>query len=73
MSFGTVDYFLGLFRCNGWSVAVHNDYRLNGESMTFYLLTHPRGIYAKGEGKTDLEALQAAHKEAIARQAEFLS
>jgi len=38
-------------------VAVHNDYRLNGEAMTFWLLTHPDGRWVKGEGKTDAEAL----------------
>lgn len=43
-------------RAKGWSVAVHNDYRINGEPHTFWLLTHgDRAI--KGEGKTDVEAL----------------
>lgn len=44
-------------RAAGWSVAVHNDYRINGESHTFWLFTHPDGRYAKGEGRTDAEAL----------------
>ena len=43
-------------RAAGWSVAVHNDYRLNGERMTFWLFT--KGCRAvKGEGRTDREAL----------------
>lgn len=43
-------------RSAGWAVAVHNDYRLNGVSMTFWLFT--KGERAvKGEGKTDAEAL----------------
>lgn len=40
----------------GWTVAVHNDYRLNGENCTFWLFT--KGEQAvKGEGRTDVEAL----------------
>jgi hypothetical protein len=46
-------------RAQGFAVAVHNDYRLNGVPMTFWLLTHPDGRYVKGEGKTDAEALNA--------------
>lgn len=43
-------------RAAGWTVAVHNDYRLNGEPHTFWLMT--RGDECrKGEGKTDAEAL----------------
>lgn len=43
-------------RALGWAVAVHNDYRLNGEPHTFWLFT--RGSLAvKGEGRTDAEAL----------------
>lgn len=37
-------------RSEGWSVAVHNDYRLAGERMTFWLFTHPDGRWIKGEG-----------------------
>jgi len=47
----------------GWAVAVHNDYRLNGVSHTFWLWT--RGDYAiKGEGLTDAEALTVCLSEA---------
>jgi hypothetical protein len=45
-------------RARGWSVAVHNDYRQGGEARTFWLLTHPDGRWAKGEGRTDAEALE---------------
>lgn len=48
---------LGILRDAGWAVAAHNDYRLDGMPRTFWLLTHPGGWYAKGEGKTDAEAL----------------
>jgi hypothetical protein len=48
---------LEALRAEGWMVAVHNDYRLNGEAHTFWLFTHPRGCWAKGEGRTDQEAL----------------
>jgi len=45
-------------RKSGWTVAIHNDYRLRGKSMTFWLWTHElTGRYIKGEGETDAEAL----------------
>ncbi|MDE2106740.1 MAG: hypothetical protein KGL39_56520 [Patescibacteria group bacterium] len=37
----TADDVLNELRAAGWSVAVHNDYRFNGKSYTFWLLTHP--------------------------------
>ena len=49
-----IDYLRSL----GWMVAVHNDYKQNGEFHTFWLLTYPDGKYLKGEGKTDEEALK---------------
>jgi hypothetical protein len=49
----------------GWSVAVHNDYRINGERMTFWLFT--RGHQAvKGEGATDALAIDDAARLATA-------
>lgn len=51
---------LEALRAAGWSVAVHNDYRLNGEPHTFWLFTHPDGRWVKGEGRTDDEALTRA-------------
>lgn len=49
---------LEALRADGWSVAVHNDYRLNGEAHTFWLFTKD-GRAVKGEGRTDAEALDA--------------
>lgn len=47
---------LDALRADGWTVAVHNDYRLGGVAHTFWLFT--KGYYAvKGEGLTDAEAL----------------
>ena len=48
--------YLSALRGEGWTVAVHNDYRLNGESRTFWLFTKD-GRAIKGEGRTDEEAL----------------
>lgn len=43
-------------RAAGWSVAVHNDYRLNGQAHTFWLFTKgDRNV--KGEGLSDADAL----------------
>jgi hypothetical protein len=44
-------------RNKGWSVAVHNDYKLNGLNYTFWLFTK-NGRCVKGEGRTDLDALR---------------
>jgi hypothetical protein len=52
---------LAWFREAGWSVAVHNDYRQNGEARTFWLFTHPSGVWAKGEGRCDEEAVNEAY------------
>ena len=59
--------FLSILRRKGWTVAVHNDYKVNGKSMTFWLFTSTvevslltgkaDGFYIKGEGETDVEAL----------------
>jgi cytochrome c556 len=54
-------------RAAGWAVAVHNDYRLNGEPHTFWLFTKD-GRAVKGEGKTDAEALSQV-RAAIAAEA----
>ena len=56
-----VDEIARKLRVDGWSVAVHNDYRLNGEPHTFWLWTHPNGRWIKGEGKTDAEALSECY------------
>lgn len=54
---------LALLRATGWSVAVHNDYKLRGKRMTFWLFTRASGQWIKGEGATDEIALQRCIKE----------
>ena len=48
---------LEILRSQGWTVAVHNDYRLNGAPATFWLFTHQDDFWIKGEGPTDEAAL----------------
>lgn len=48
---------LGNLRRCGWSVAVHNDYKIGKKSFTFWLMTREDGVFLKGEGKTDGIAL----------------
>jgi hypothetical protein len=55
---------LAELRESGWRVAVHNDYRINGEDMTFWLLTHSAGLFVKGEGRTDMDALMECASQA---------
>lgn len=55
-----VEELIARLRNDGWCVAVHNDYRLRGSRMTFWLWTHPNGRWIKGEGITDQEALEIA-------------
>ena len=55
-------------RARGLTVAIHNDYRLNGESMTFWIMVfktrHMEAAIAfKGEGTTDQEALDQIRAE----------
>lgn len=52
-----IDVVLAQIRSAGWYVGVHNDYRLGSERFTFWLFTHETGRYVKGEGHTDVEAL----------------
>lgn len=52
-------------RAAGWTVAVHNDYRQDGNLMTFWLLTREfpaiGTVAVKGEGETDeLAVMQCA-------------
>lgn len=59
-------------RAMGWSVAVHNDYKINGEPFTFWLFT--KGERAvKGEGKTDAEALKVVRERVRAIEQEKFS
>lgn len=55
-------------RALGWMVAVHNDYRLNGEFHTFWLMTHADGRYIKGEGLSDVEAIASLREQAKQRE-----
>jgi hypothetical protein len=54
----SLEGLLARLRGVGWMVGVHNDYRLKGEFMTFWLFTNTNGTFLKGEGRTDLEALR---------------
>lgn len=60
----TMEELLCQLREDGWRVAVHNDYRHGGVDFTFWLFTHENGIYVKGEGRSDMLALQTVAKEA---------
>lgn len=64
MTIRTIEDTLAVLRANGWVVAVHNDYRLNDRLMTFWLFTHHSGLFIKGEGLTDAEALEQCDRRA---------
>ena len=49
-------------RAAGWSVAVHNDYRLGGVAHTFWLFTKD-GRAVKGEGASDALALAQVRRQ----------
>lgn len=53
----------------GWMVAVHNDYKLNGDIYTFWLFTSGKRC-AKGEGRTNEVALQLVLKEVESQNAQ---
>ena len=61
-------HYRKLFADAGWVVAIHNDYRLDGKPMTFWLFTKPlkssacreSGWFVKGEGASDEEAISKA-------------
>ena len=59
-------------RAGGWSVAVHNDYRLNGEFHTFWLFTKG-GFCVKGEGTSDRAALDEVRAAIAAARASLKS
>ena len=48
---------LARLRAAGWTVGVHNDYRLGGVAHTFWLMTHTDGTFMREEGTTDAGAL----------------
>lgn len=49
-------------RAEGWTVAVHNDYRYVGVQHTFWLFTKD-GRAIKGEGRTDADALAEVRRQ----------
>lgn len=51
---------LAVLRDDGWSLAVHNDYVLDGRLRTFWLFTRRGGTSLKGEGAGDAQALREA-------------
>lgn len=54
----------------GWTVAVHNDYRINGEPHTFWLFT--KGDFAaKGEGCDDSVALDEVRDNVLRLEARY--
>ena len=54
-------------RALGWTLAVHNDYSVEGSSLTFWLFTDPKtGRFLKGEGYSDAAALNRV-REALKR------
>lgn len=57
---------LETLRNEGWMVAAHNDYQLNGSKHTFYLFTHQHYGWVKGEGINDRMALEQATYDAEA-------
>lgn len=55
-------------RGEGWTIAVHNDYRQDNEPHTFWLFTRGNEC-VKGEGRTDAEALDQIRAELERRSA----
>ena len=58
-------------RGQGWDVAVHNDYTLDGRPHTFWLFTKGDRC-AKGEGQTDADALNEVREEVMRIERELL-
>lgn len=67
---GALTDLLEKIRGEGWMVGVHNDYRLDGERFTFWLFTRHDRECVRGEGRTDLEALEAIQVEILQREAD---
>lgn len=58
MLLNSLDGMLALIRGAGWSVAVHNDYVLDGKRMTFWGFSKG-DRWMRGEGPTDEDALKS--------------
>lgn len=64
--------YLKYIRDHDWCVAVHNDYFVDGSFWTFWLFTHKvRLVYAKGEGRSDLEAVINCMRQIVSVDAKF--
>ena len=62
-------YYLQQLRVDGWTVAAHYDYYLEGVPHTFWLFTKVYNgvlIAAKGEAKTDEVALREIRAKTLA-------
>ena len=59
----TLENLLKNIRAYGYTVACHNDYRLQGMPYTFWLFTHPDGTWVKGEAPTDVLAVEQVMEE----------
>lgn len=61
---------LQVMRDAGWLVAVHNDYRLAGVLMTFWVFTNVQtGKFVKGEAASDSQALDLCLEAAVGLKA----
>lgn len=54
----TLEQMLEKLRCNGWTVAIHNDYKIHDVLYTFWLFTHSSGVWIKGESQSDALAVR---------------
>jgi hypothetical protein len=52
----SIQPILDHLRAAGLSVAIHNDYSVDGRAFTSWLMTNKNSAF-KGEGSTDMEAL----------------
>ncbi|CAH1689439.1 conserved hypothetical protein [Hyphomicrobiales bacterium] len=58
---------LDRLRQEGWTVASHCDVvGSNGKSTSVWLFTHPCGLYLRGEGATDCEAIAKVESQTLA-------
>lgn len=72
----SLEDMLSTMRGRGWCVAVHNDYKLNGELYTFWMfsligavetnneLTKAARVFVQAEATTDIVAVQQCMRDA---------
>ena len=65
------DTLLADLRARGWNVAVHSDYKQDGEVMSYWLLVHPDGMWVEGSG-ANIEVLKTIFKKVSAQQPKTL-